>query len=69
MGACPGGLTTEGRIEEELKAHGTGPTSDAMIATLRSSNAVIGHHIGATDGEIGHLETCSSTITPGRFDT
>jgi uncharacterized protein YrrD len=56
MGAYPGSLTTEGRVEEELKAHGTGPTSTPNDCHLRSSNAVIGHHIGATDGEIGHLE-------------
>ena len=56
MGAYPGGLTTEGRIEEELKAHGTHATSTPDDCHLRSSNAVIGHHIKATDGDIGHLE-------------
>jgi sporulation protein YlmC with PRC-barrel domain len=56
MGAYPGSLTTEDRIEEQLKAHATGPTSTPNDCHLRSSNAVIGHHIGATDGEIGHLE-------------
>ena len=55
-GHVPGSLTTEDRIEEQLKAHGTGPTSTPNDCHLRSSNAVIGHHIGATDGEIGHLE-------------
>jgi sporulation protein YlmC with PRC-barrel domain len=58
MGAYPGSLTTEGRIEEELKTHGTHATSTPTSndCHLRSSNAVIGHHIEATDGEIGHLE-------------
>ena len=56
MGAYPGSLTTEGRIEEELKAHGTHATSTPDDCHLRSSNAVIGHHIEATDGDIGHLE-------------
>jgi hypothetical protein len=57
MGAPPGSLTTEGRIEQELKAHRTqvarAPGDDCH---LRSSNAVIGHHIEATDGAIGQLE-------------
>ena len=57
MGAYPGSLTAEDRIEEQLK----GPRDSVATPTpndchLRSSNAVIGHHIGATDGEIGHLE-------------
>ena len=56
MGAYPGSLTTEGRIEEELKIHGAHATSTPNDCHLRSSNAVIGHHIEATDGEIGHLE-------------
>jgi len=56
MGAYPGSLTTEGRIEEELKTHGTHATSTPNDCHLRSSNAVIGHHIEAADGEIGHLE-------------
>ena len=56
MGAYPGSLTTEGRIEEELKAHGTHATSTPNDCHLRSSNAVIGHHIEATDGDIGHVE-------------
>ena len=56
MGAYPGGLTTQGRIEEDLKAHGTHATPTPDDCHLRSSNAVIGHHIKATDGDIGHLE-------------
>ena len=56
MGAYPGSLTAQGRIEEDLKAHGTHATPTADDCHLRSSNAVIGHHITATDGDIGHLE-------------
>lgn len=54
MGAYPGSLTTQGRVEEGLKAHGTDATPDDCH--LRSSNAVIGYHIKARDGDIGHLE-------------
>jgi hypothetical protein len=43
MGAYPGSLTTEGRIEEELKIHGTHATSTPNDCHLRSSNAVVGH--------------------------
>ena len=56
IGAYPGGPTTKNRIEEELKdhrAHATGTPDDRH---LRSSNAVIGHQIEATDGDIGHVE-------------
>jgi PRC-barrel domain len=55
MGAYPGGLTTEGRIEEELKAQQALATHAPDDCHLRSSNAIIGHHIEATDGEIGHV--------------
>jgi hypothetical protein len=55
MGAYPGGLTTEGRIEEELKAQQALATHTPDDCHLRSSNAIIGHHIEATDGEIGHV--------------
>jgi sporulation protein YlmC with PRC-barrel domain len=56
MGAYPGDLTTQDRIEEDLKAHGPYTTPTADDCHLRSSNAVIGHHITARDGDIGHLE-------------
>lgn len=55
-GADPASLTTEGRIEEDLKARGTHVTPTRDDFHLRSSNAVIGHYIKATDGDIGHLE-------------
>jgi hypothetical protein len=56
MGAYPGSLTAQGRIEEDLKAHASHATPPRDDCHLRSSNAVIGHHIKATDGDIGHLE-------------
>ena len=56
MGGYPGSLTTQGRIKEDLKAHATHATSTTDDCHLRSSNAVIGYHIKATDGDIGHLE-------------
>jgi sporulation protein YlmC with PRC-barrel domain len=56
MGAYPGSLTAQGRIEEDLKAHASHGTPPPDDSHLRSSNAVIGHHVKATDGNIGHLE-------------
>ncbi len=56
MGAYPGSLTAQGRIEADLKAHASHATPKPDDCHLRSSNAVIGHHINATDGDIGHLE-------------
>ena len=56
MGAYPGSLTTQGRIKEDLKAHATHAMPAPGDCHLRSSNAVIGYHIKATDGDIGHLE-------------
>ena len=56
MGGYPGSLTTQGRIKEDLKANATHATPTPDDCHLRSSNAVIGYHIKATDGDIGHLE-------------
>jgi sporulation protein YlmC with PRC-barrel domain len=56
MGAYPGSLTAQGRIEEDLKAHASHATPPRDDCHLRSTNAVIGYHIKATDGDIGHLE-------------
>ena len=56
MGAYPGSLTAQSRIEGDLKAHASHATPKPDDCHLRSSNAVIGHHINATDGDIGHLE-------------
>jgi sporulation protein YlmC with PRC-barrel domain len=56
MGAYPGNLTAQGRIREDLRAHRTRETRRFENYHLRSSTAVIGHHIAATDGYIGHLD-------------
>jgi hypothetical protein len=56
MGAYPGSLTAQGRIREELRAHRTPETRRFENHHLRSSTAVIGHHVAATDGYIGHLD-------------
>jgi sporulation protein YlmC with PRC-barrel domain len=56
MGAYPGDLTTAGRIEEELRASRTRATRTSDDRHLRSSNAVTGYRVEATDGGIGHVE-------------
>jgi sporulation protein YlmC with PRC-barrel domain len=56
LGAYPGSLTTAGRVEEQLKAQRTDPTSTPVDCHLRSTNAIIGHDIQATDGGIGHVK-------------
>ena len=56
LGAYPGSLTNQGMIEAELKAHSTRVAQSSDDCHLRSSTAVIGHHIEATDGGIGHVE-------------
>ena len=56
MGVYAGGLTNEGNVDDELRARRTHATSTPGEGHLRSSNAVIGHHIEATDGGIGHVE-------------
>ena len=54
MGAYPGSLTLQGRVEQDLRDHSNLATPES--GHLRSTNAVVGHHIRATDGVIGHLE-------------
>ncbi len=56
MGAYPGSLTTENRIEAAMKTRSTSATQTADDCHLRSCKAVLGHHIHARDGEIGHVE-------------
>ena len=56
MGGYLGSLTTQGMIKEDVKAHATHATPAPDDCHLRSSKAVIGYHIKATDGDIGHLE-------------
>jgi uncharacterized protein YrrD len=55
MGAYPGSLTTEGSFEEEMRAQRT-MTQAPDDTHLRSCRAVIGNHVHATDGDIGHVE-------------
>jgi sporulation protein YlmC with PRC-barrel domain len=60
MGGYPGGLTTtdEDVVRAEMKARRRtkAETGAADDSHLRSCKAIIGHHIHATDGEIGHVE-------------
>jgi sporulation protein YlmC with PRC-barrel domain len=55
MGAYPGSLTTENRIEAEMETRRTQGTQTPDDCHLRSSQEVIGHHIHAKDGDIGHV--------------
>jgi hypothetical protein len=54
MGAYPGSLTAQGRVEQDLRDHGN--LAAPEDCHLRSSSAVVGYHIRAIDGDIGHLE-------------
>src|SRR5688572_30326187 len=51
MGAYPGGLTAQDTINETLST--PRPAHDCH---LRSSNVVIGYHVRATDGDVGHVD-------------
>lgn len=51
MGAYPGGLTAQDTINEKLRTPRT-----ADDCHLRSSNVVIGYHVRATDGDVGHVD-------------
>ena len=54
MGAYPGSLTAQDTINEELKP-ARRPARSTGDCHLRSTNAVIGYHVRATDGDIGHV--------------
>ena len=54
MGAYPGSLGTDNRVEAEVRARKASVTSDDCH--LRSCRAVLGNHIHATDGDIGHVQ-------------
>ena len=56
MGAYPGGLTAEDTINEELRTATAHPPRTPDDCHLRSSNAVIGYQVHATDGDIGHVD-------------
>jgi hypothetical protein len=44
------------QVEDELKSRETEQALALSDSSLRSANAVIGHHVGARDGDIGHIE-------------
>ena len=56
MGGYPGSLTTENRIEEALKAGRAAAATTSEDCHLRSCRSVVGHHVHATDGDLGHVE-------------
>jgi uncharacterized protein YrrD len=56
IGAYPGSSMTERRFEDEGKTRRTAATKTSDDAHLRSSKVVIGNHVQATDGDIGHVE-------------
>ena len=55
MGEYPGDLSSQTAIEAELRANAPVPGSSGD-SHLQSCNAVMGYHISATDGEIGHVD-------------
>jgi uncharacterized protein YrrD len=56
MGAYPGSLTAEDAIEAELKARRSATIQPSDDCHLRSCKDLVGHHIAASDGEIGHVQ-------------
>jgi hypothetical protein len=56
MGAYPGSLTTEDRIDADMKTRGSSVAPTADDCHLRSCRAVLGLHIHARDGDIGHVK-------------
>lgn len=55
MGGYPVGVTTETILEAERKTRRALVRDDAD-SHLRSCRSVVGHHVHAKDGEIGHVE-------------
>jgi len=56
MGAYPGSLTAEGRIEANMRARWAKPAEAQGDIHLRSAQVVISNHVHAIDGDIGHVE-------------
>jgi sporulation protein YlmC with PRC-barrel domain len=56
MGAYPGSLTAEDAMEAELKARRSATIQPSDDCHLRSCKDLVGHHIAASDGEIGHVQ-------------
>jgi sporulation protein YlmC with PRC-barrel domain len=55
MGAYPGSLTAQDTITEESST-GSQPPRTTGDCHLRCSNALIGYHVRAADGDIGHVD-------------
>jgi hypothetical protein len=58
MGAYPGYLTSASAVQADMTARSAEAkaSQEAADSHLRSCKAVTGHHIEATDGEIGHVD-------------
>ena len=58
MGAYPGYLTSASAVQADMDTRSAEAKAshEADDSHLRSCKAVTGHHIEATDGEIGHVE-------------
>jgi sporulation protein YlmC with PRC-barrel domain len=56
MGAYPGSLTAEGRIEANMAARWGEPADTHGDIHLRSARVVIGNQVHASDGDIGHVQ-------------
>ncbi len=60
MGEYPGDLSSQTALEAQLRAADANTAKPGAIGSvdshLQSCNAVIGYHISATDGEIGHVD-------------
>ncbi len=56
MGAYPGSLTAEDAVEAELKASRSVDVQPSGDYHLRSCKDLVGHHIAASDGDIGHVQ-------------
>jgi uncharacterized protein YrrD len=56
MGSYPGSLTVERAIEDGMKKRRTSPKHKADDCHLRSCQFVMGHHVHAKDGDIGHVQ-------------
>ena len=56
MGGYPGSLAEEDRVEARLRPEWIHPRPTSDDCHLRSCRSVIGQHVHATDGDLGHVE-------------
>jgi uncharacterized protein YrrD len=56
MGGYPGSLTAEGQFEARMQARWAEPADTHDDVHLRSARVVIGNHVHASDGDIGHVQ-------------